>query len=66
MEFDMPDLTMILLGILVLGILWFSIKFIFKLTVRIFSCGCLLILIIGAFFFLGGYFGFFDPSTQIF
>jgi len=66
MEFDMPDLTMILIGILVLGILWFLIKFIFKLTVRIFSCGCLLILIIGAFFFLGGYFGFFDPSTQIF
>lgn len=54
----MPDLTMILIAILVLGILWLLIKFIFKLTVRIFSCGCLLILVIGAFLFLGGYFGF--------
>jgi hypothetical protein len=61
----MPDLTMILLGILVLGILWLLIKFVFKLTVRIFSCGCLLILIIGVFLLLGSYFGFFDPSTQI-
>ena len=57
MEFDMPDLTTILIGILVLGILWFLIKFVFKLTVRIFSCGCLLILVIGAFLLFGGYFG---------
>jgi hypothetical protein len=61
----MPDLTMILIGILVLGVFWLLIKFIFKLTVRIFSCGCLLILVIGAFLFLGGYFGFFDLPTQI-
>ena len=61
----MPDLTMILIGILFLGILWLLIRFVFKLTVRIFSCGCLLILVIGAFLFLGSYFGFFDPSTQI-
>lgn len=61
----MPDLTMILLGILVIGILWLVFKSIFKLTMKIFSCGCLLILIIGAFLFLSSFFGFFDPSTQI-
>lgn len=61
----MPDLTMILIGILVLGILWVVFKSIFKLTMRIFSCGCLLILIIGAFLFLSSYFGFFDPSAKI-
>jgi hypothetical protein len=65
MEFDMPDLTMILIGILVLGILWLVFKTIFKLTMKIFSCGCLLILIVGAILFLSSYFGIFDPYTQI-
>lgn len=54
----MPDITMILIGILVLVILWVVIKLIFKLTMKIFSCGCLLILLIGAFLFFSGYLGF--------
>ena len=54
----MPDLTTILIGILVLAILWVVIKFFFKLTMKIFSCGCLLILVIGAFLFFSSYLGF--------
>ena len=50
----MPDLTLILIGILALAILWMVIKFIFKLTMKIFSCGCLLILVIGAFLYFTG------------
>ena len=53
----MPDLTMILIGILAVIIIWTAIKFIFKLTMKIFSCGCLLILLIGAFLVFGGYIG---------
>lgn len=55
----MPDLTTILIGILVLVILWVGIKFIFKLTMKIFSCGCVMILIIGVILFFSGYFRFF-------
>lgn len=45
----------ILLGLLILGLIWTLVKFILKLTSKIFSCGCLIILVIGAFiFFLGG------------
>lgn len=51
----MPDLEMILVGILVVVILWVGIKFIFKLTMKIFSCGCALILVIGAILFFSGY-----------
>jgi uncharacterized membrane protein YqiK len=65
MEFDMPDLTMILIGILVLGVLWILIKLFFKLTVRIFSCGCLLIFVISAFLVLGSFLGFYDPFSQM-
>jgi hypothetical protein len=50
----MPDITTILIGILILVILWVGIKFIFKLTAKIFSCGCALILIIGAILFFTG------------
>jgi hypothetical protein len=55
----MPDLEMILVGILIVIILWVGIKFIFKLTMKIFSCGCVLILVIGAILFLSGYLNFF-------
>lgn len=55
----MPDITTILIGILVIAILWVGIKFIFKLTMKIFSCGCVLILIIGAILFFSGSFSFF-------
>jgi hypothetical protein len=54
----MPDLTLILIGILLIAILWLLIKFIFKLTIQIFSCGCLLILLVGAFLFFSGYLSF--------
>lgn len=54
----MPDITMILIGLLVLAILWVGLKFIFKLTMKIFSCGCVLILVIGAILFFSGYLGF--------
>ena len=54
----MPDLNMILIGIIVVAIIWLVIKFILKLTVKIFSCGCLLILVIGAILFFSGYLNF--------
>ncbi len=55
----MPDgLFSILLIILVVAIIWMVIKFVFKLTARIFSCGCLLILIIGALLFFTGFLNF--------
>lgn len=50
----MPDLTTILIGIIILVILWVGIKFILKLTTKIFSCGCALILMIGAILFITG------------
>jgi hypothetical protein len=52
----MPDgLLTILLIILAIAIIWMVIKFLFKLTMRIFSCGCLLILVIGGLLFFFGY-----------
>ena len=54
----MPDLTLILIGIIVFATIWMVIKLIFKLTMKIFSCGCLLILVIGAFLFFSGYLSF--------
>jgi hypothetical protein len=54
----MPDLTLILIGIIVIAIVWMVIKFIFKLTMKIFSCGCLLILVVGAVLFFSGYLSF--------
>ena len=50
----MPDITLILIGILALAILWMVIKLIFKLTMKIFSCGCLLILVVAAFLYFSG------------
>jgi len=55
----MPEgLLSILLIILVVAIIWMVIKFVFKLTARIFSCGCLLIFVIGAFLFFTGFINF--------
>ena len=45
-----------LLILLILAIIWLVIKFVFKLTLTIFSCGCLLILVIGALIFFASYF----------
>lgn len=41
------QLLNILLIILAIGIVWGALKFIFKLTMKVFSCGLILILIIG-------------------
>jgi len=50
----------LLLVLLILGLIWVLLKFILKLTSKIFSCGCLIILVIGAIiFFLGGDLAFF-------
>ena len=55
----MPDgLLTILLIILAVTIVWMVVKFVFKLTMRIFSCGCLLILVIGGFLFFFDYLDF--------
>ena len=54
-EVCMPDLITILIAILVLAVIWLVVKLVFKLTMRIFSCGCLLLLVIGAFLFFSGY-----------
>lgn len=51
----MPDLTTIIIAIIVVAIIWLAIKVIFKLTAKIFSCGCLLILVIGGLLFFSGY-----------
>ena len=51
----MPDITTILIAILVVAIVWMLIKLIFKLTMQIFSCGCLLILVLGGLWFVFGY-----------
>jgi len=41
--------------IFVVGIIWFLLKFILKLTLKIFSLGCIVLLVVGGIiFFLGG------------
>jgi hypothetical protein len=54
----MPDITTIMIGIIIILIFWVLLKYIFKLTMKIFSCGCVLILVIGAILFFSGYLGF--------
>jgi hypothetical protein len=54
----MPDITLILIGILVLAVMWLVLKTIFKLTMKIFSCGCILILIVGAVILFSGFLNF--------
>ncbi len=43
----MKILTIIII-ILLISLLWTLVKFVLKLTSQVFSCGCLVILIIGA------------------
>jgi len=44
-----------LIVIFVVGIIWFLLKFILKLTLKIFSLGCIVLLVVGCIiFFLGG------------
>jgi len=52
----MPEgLLTILLIVLAIAVVWTVVKLIFKLTMRIFSCGCLLILAIGVLLYFTGY-----------
>ena len=51
----MPDIiTTILVGLLIVAILWVLLKLVFRLTMRIFSCGCVLIVVIAAILFFSG------------
>jgi hypothetical protein len=40
--------------LLVIGLVWFLINLLLKLTVKIFSCGCLVLLVIAVIVFLLG------------
>ena len=42
----------ILLGIAALVVAWFALRFLLRLTARVFTCGCLLLAIAGAGFLL--------------
>jgi len=46
------QLLTVLLVILALGLIWGLLKFVLKLTLKVFSCGLVLILIIGLLVFL--------------
>jgi len=41
------QLVPILIFILVIGLIWTLLKFTLKITVKVFSCGCVVILAIG-------------------
>ena len=41
-----PDLTTILLFIVVLLLAWVALRFLLKLAAKIFTCGCVVILLI--------------------
>jgi hypothetical protein len=53
------SLAPVLIALLVIVVIWVLLKFILKLTVKIFSWGCLMIFILGAvlFFMRGNFFG---------
>ena len=46
------QLVTLLIVILVLGLIWGLLKAVLKLTMKVFSCGLLLILVIGLLIFL--------------
>ena len=43
----MDSLSFILIGFVVLGIIWAILKAVFKLTIKVFSCGLLVLVGIG-------------------
>ncbi len=49
------QLLPIFLIILVIGLIWILLKFVLKLTIKVFSCGCLVILVIGMVLFVLGF-----------
>lgn len=52
----MPDPSIFVI-MLAAVVAWLVLKLIFKLTMKIFSCGCLLILAVGGLIFFSSYFG---------
>jgi hypothetical protein len=36
-----------LIVLLVIGVIWILLKFVLKLTVKVFSCGCMVLVVIG-------------------
>jgi hypothetical protein len=48
------QLIPILVFILVIGLIWTLLKFVLKLTSKVFSCGCLGIVVIGLLLFAFG------------
>jgi len=46
----------ILFLVIVLAVLWLVLKFILKITLKLFSCGCIMILVLGMILGLLAYF----------
>lgn len=45
----------ILIFFIVIGLIWILLKFALRLTVKVFSCGCLVIVVIGLLLFAFGF-----------
>jgi len=52
---SMDSMINIFLVLLILVVIWILFRFILRLTVKVFSCGCILIVLIGVIFFLFNY-----------
>jgi len=48
------EILSLLITIMVIAMIWVVLKFILKLTVKVFSCGCLVIVAIGLLLFALG------------
>ncbi len=46
-----------IVALLVLGLIWGMLKLVLKLTAKIFTCGCLTIVVIGALIFVASNYG---------
>jgi hypothetical protein len=49
------QLLPIILVIFVVGLIWLLLKLVLKLTAKVFSCGCLVIVVVGLILFALGY-----------
>ncbi|RMF41087.1 MAG: hypothetical protein D6755_12925 [Anaerolineae bacterium] len=56
-QIPIPDLTTILLIIAALVLLWLLLRFLFKLAIKVFACGCAVIAAIAAILLLLAYAG---------
>jgi hypothetical protein len=45
----------ILIFFIVIGLIWILLKFALKLTIKVFSCGCFVIVVIGLLLFAFGF-----------